>query len=448
MSSQDHEPAIDTSRHEAPVELLRDLIRFDTTNPPGNEGPCIEWIAQLCSAYDIEYDTYASEPDRPVLHATIPGGEAPPLLLYGHVDVVAAEGDWTHPPFEAVLEDGYLWGRGALDMKAGVSMFLASFLRAASEEIDLAGDLELMIVPDEEAGGDVGMGFMVEEHPEVFAETEYALGEFGGFPMKIADQRFFPIQVNEKQICWLEATIHGDGGHGSLPRRDDATARMARFIDRLDRNRLPVHITPAVEEMVDRIAAEISQPKRLLLRSLMQPQLTNRVLDIMGEDGRTFDALTHNVVNETIIRGGTKENVVPETVSVTLDCRMVPGEAPADVIAEIESTVGDVAEHVDFEVQRFDPGPAEADLGLFDTLAAVLEATDEDAVGLPYLLPASSDARHLTHVDVQSYGFTPMNLPDDFDFMSLVHAPDERIPPDCVEWGTDRVFEAIQKYDA
>ena len=369
------------------------------------------------------------------------------MLLYGHVDVVPAEGDWQHPPFEGVLEDGWVWGRGALDMKAGVTMFLASFLRAAAEDAPLAGDLQLLVVPDEEAGGDFGTGYVVEEHPDLFTDVEYALGEFGGFPMSFGEQEFYPIQVNEKWIAWLQATFHGDGGHGSLPRRDDATARMARFIDRLDRNRLPVHVTPAVREMVDGMAAEVSSSNRLLLRSMLQPQLTNRVLDVLGDDGRTFDALTHNVVNETIVRGGTKENVVPETVTVTLDCRLVPGQEPEDVIGEIEDVVGDVAGSVSFEVLRFERGAAEADFGLFETLADVLESAAPGAVGIPYVLPASSDARLLAQVGVQSYGFTPMNLPSDFDFMNFVHAPDERIPAECVEWGTDRVYDAILAYD-
>lgn len=439
-------PTVTADRHEDPVELLRDLIRFDTTNPPGNERACIEWIGELLDAYGLQYDTYATDPDRPVLVGRIPGGEAPPLLLYGHVDVVPTEGDWTRPPFEGVLEDGSVWGRGALDMKGGVAMFLAAFLRVAAEDLEPAGDLLLCIVPDEEAGGDDGLGFLVEEHPEAFEGVEYALGEFGGFSLEVAGQRFYPIQVNEKQICWLEATFHGEGGHGALPRTDDATARMARFIDALDGARLPVHVPETTEAMAAAMADELPLPTSLFVRTLSRPRLTDRVLDLMGEDGELFDALTHNVVNETIVRGGNKENVVPESVSVTLDCRLLPGQTPDDVIGEIETVVGDVAEHVSFDVLRFEEGPSEADMGLFETLGGVLEDADPDGRAIPLLLPAVTDGRHLAKLGIQSYGFTPMNLPDDFAFMDVIHAPDERIPADCVDWGTERVVEAVRRY--
>lgn len=150
-------PAVTTDRHETPVKLLRDLIRFDTTNLPGNERACIEWIAELLDAYGVAHETYAADPDRPVLVGRIDGGDAPPLLLYGHVDVVPAEGDWSYPPFKGTLKDGYVWGRGALDMKAGVTMFVAAFPQTASEAVEPAGDLLLCIVPDEETGGDDGL---------------------------------------------------------------------------------------------------------------------------------------------------------------------------------------------------------------------------------------------------------------------------------------------------
>lgn len=446
--SESHDPAVSTERHDDPVSLLRDLVRFDTTNPPGNERACIEWIGDLLDAYGVSYETYASDPERPILVARIPGGDASPLLLYGHVDVVPAEGDWTHPPFEAVLEEGAVWGRGTLDMKAGVTMFLTAFLRFAAGDEDPPGDLLFCVLPDEEAGGSEGARYIVEEHADVFDGVEYALGEFGGFPMSIDDQRFYPIQVNEKQVCWLEATFHGDGGHGAFPRSDDAMARLARFVTALDGTRLPVHVPDETQVMAERMAAELSPPTSFFLQALSYPPLTDHALDVLGEDGELFDAMTHNVVNETVVRGGTKENVVPESVSLTLDCRLVPGHGPEDVIAEIEAAIGEVSEHVEFDVIRFEEGPPQADMGLFETLAGVLEDADDadDAVAVPLLLPAGTDGRHFASIGIQSYGFTPMNLPDDFPFLEFIHAPDERIPVDALKWGTDRVYEAVLGY--
>ena len=438
-------PAVTTYRHNNPVEVLQDLIRFDTTNPPGGERACMEWVCELLSAYDIEYETYANDPDRPTVVARIPGGNRDPLLLYGHVDVVPASGDWTHPPFEGVIEDGCVWGRGAIDMKGGVAMFLTTFLRYATEDIDLPGDLVLCLIPDEEAGGDEGMGFMVDEHPEVFEDIEYSLGEFGGFTMEIQGEHFYPIQVNEKQVCWLEVTITGQGGHGSMPSRGDAIARMGRFVTALDETRLPVHIDPTTITMIEAMRAELGPMERLLFRGLTSPRLTDRILDRMGEEGRKLDALFHNIVNETIISGGNKENVIPDSVTMHLDCRLLPGQTPEDVIEEIETVVGDVADHVEFELIRFDSGPPEPDMARFPVLAETLESADPAGTVIPLLLAATSDARHLSRVDVQSYGFTPMNLPADFPAMELVHATDERIPVECIEWGTERVYEAIPR---
>ena len=438
-----HDPPVTTDRHEQPVELLRDLLRFDTTNPPGNEAACIAWIADLCDAYGVDYTTYARDPDRPVIVSRVSGGDADSLLLYGHVDVVPAEGAWTHPPFEGVLEDGYVWGRGALDMKGGVAMFLAAFLRIAAGDQQPPGDLLLCVVPDEEGGGDDGMQYMVDQHSEAFAGVAHALGEFGGFSTEIRGERFYPIQVDEKRICWLEATIKGEGGHGSLPRPQSTMYQLRRVLQRLENASLPVHMTPVAREMASSIATELAPPANVALRALTKPRFTDSVIGLMGEQGQQFHAITHNVVNPTMVQGGSKENVVPESVELTLDCRLVPGQRPADVLDEIKTALGDLSENVTFEVVRFDEGPSQADMSGFDALAAVLESADDNGTAVPLLLTGASDARHLSRIGIQSYGFTPMQLPPELPFLDLIHAHDERIPADAVEWGADRVYEAI-----
>jgi MmyB-like transcription regulator ligand binding domain/Peptidase family M20/M25/M40 len=188
-----------------PVELLRELIRFDTTNPPGNEGPCIDHVRDMPEAAGCPTETYALDPARPNLVSRLRGGgDAPPLLLYGHVDVVTTEGQrWTHPPFEAKLVDGEIWGRGALDMKSGVAMMVSAFVAAAARPDDLPGDLVLAILSDEENLGEVGARFLVEQHPELFESVRFALGEVGGSPLHMGGRRYYMIEVAEKQVCWL-----------------------------------------------------------------------------------------------------------------------------------------------------------------------------------------------------------------------------------------------------
>src|SRR5262249_20781027 len=209
----------------SPAELLQRLIRFDTTNPPGNEAECMEFIRSQLAEAGIESELYAKDPDRPNLVARIEGGDKPPLLLQGHVDVVTTSGqDWSRPPFGGELVDGYVWGRGAVDMKGPVAMLVSAFLRAKQEDVELPGDVILAVLADEENGGDLGARFLAEEHAHLFDGVRYALSEFGGFSLELGGRRFYPVQVAEKQICWLTATIRGRGGHGAVIHRGGTNA--------------------------------------------------------------------------------------------------------------------------------------------------------------------------------------------------------------------------------
>ncbi|MCP4417496.1 MAG: M20/M25/M40 family metallo-hydrolase, partial [Chloroflexi bacterium] len=197
---------------------------------------------------------------------------APPLLMQGHVDVVTtADQAWQHDPFAGELIDGMIWGRGALDMKGGVAMMVAAFLKMQMESITPPGDLILTILSDEEAKGAFGARFLVEEYPEQFENVQFAIGEFGGFTMQIAGQTFFPIMVAEKQLCSLQLTVRGPGGHGSAPIQGGAMAKLGEILNKLDRTRLPVHITPEVRAMYSRMASNVPFPTSLILRLLLNP---------------------------------------------------------------------------------------------------------------------------------------------------------------------------------
>jgi acetylornithine deacetylase/succinyl-diaminopimelate desuccinylase-like protein len=426
------------------VELLQELIRFDTTNPPGNEAPCIDFIRGLLEDAGIETQTYAREPGRPNLVARLAGGSKPPLLLQGHVDVVTTAGQqWSRPPFAAELVEGYVWGRGALDMKGGVAMLVSAFVRAARERTELPGDVVLLVVADEEAGGEFGAKFMVDEHAHVFDGVRYALSEFGGFAQEIFGRRFYPIQVAEKQICWLKATIRGRGGHGAMINRGGTMARLAQLLRALDEKRLPIHVTPVVREMFAQIASALPRPQRGLFRALLNPRLTDRVLRAMGERGRNYEPLFRNTVSATIVRAGEKINVVPAQIELELDARALPGFSPDDLIAELRAAVGD---DVELELVRHDPGPPASDLALFDALSAVLRELDPQAVPIPLLQAGVTDARFFARLGIQTYGFLPMNLPADFPFLRFVHAADERIPAHVLQFGADGIFRALQRF--
>ncbi|MFC1871997.1 M20/M25/M40 family metallo-hydrolase [Chloroflexota bacterium] len=438
-------PTNDQPIYERPAELLQNLIQFDTTNPPGNEAQCVSYINSMLTKAGFETTILAKDSNRPNLVARLEGrGTAPPLLLYGHVDVVATSNqNWTHPPFEGKMVNSYIWGRGALDMKGGVAMMLAAFLRAKAEGLTPAGDIVLAVLSDEEAGGDYGANYIVENHAEYFEGTRYAIGEFGGFPLYIGRQKFYAIQVADKRLCWMNIILRGPGGHASTPVRGGIMARLATLLQNLDQHRLPVHVTPVARQMLESIAAAIPSPTSSAFQQLLDPALTDAVLDQFGPQGSMFDAMLHNTVNATVIQGGDKINVIPGEIILKLDGRLLPGYTFDDMVAELRPIIGDDAE---LEIIRYDPPTPESDMGLFDTLADILRKADLDSIPIPLLLTATTDAKHFARLGIQTYGFTPMNLPEEFIFFDLMHAADERIPVEAVNFGTDAVYRTLQLY--
>lgn len=433
-----------TQIYARPAEILQKLIQFDTTNPPGDEAQCIAYIRDLLSEAGIESTIVAKTTNRPNLIARIKGtGNAKPILMYGHVDVVTTENQkWDHPPFEGKLVDGVVWGRGALDMKGGVAMMLAAFLRAKAKGLRPAGDILLAIVSDEEAGGDFGAKFLVEEHPELFKDIRYAIGEFGGFTLQIGNKRFYPIMISEKQICWMKATVRGQGGHGSLPVRGGAMAELSKLLKRLDENDTPVHVTPPARMMVEAMASALGGVQGMLLGQLNNPLFTKSILNLLGPSGRVFYPLFHNTVSPTILHGSSKINVIPGEISLEMDGRLLPGFKPEDMINELRPIVGN---NVELEIRQFEPGPAEPDMGMFNTLSQILKEADPEGVPVPLLLSGVTDGRFFSKLGIQTYGFLPLTLPKDFNFSATIHAANERVPAAAIEFGADAIYKALER---
>ncbi len=431
--------------YDNPAELLRQLIRFDTTNPPGNERECILFINGLLKEAGIKTTLLGKNRQRQNVVARLKGeGTAPPLLLYGHVDVVTTEKQkWQQPPFAADIVDDFIWGRGALDMKSGVAMLLAAFLKAKAEDTPLPGDVIFCAVADEEAGGDFGAKFLVEEHPGLFKGIKYAFGEFGGFNMSMGGKRIYPIMVAEKQACWMKAAFRGQGGHGSMPVRGGAMAKLARALRLLDRRNLPYHLTPGVRVMLESIAAALGGVSGLLFRQLTNPLLADRLVKALGPRVALFAPLLHNTVSPTMLHASDKVNVIPSEVELGLDGRLLPGFQPEDMTRELRALLGD---DFDLEIVMFDPGPAAPDMGLFDTLGAVLRELDPEGIAVPLVLTGVTDARFFSRLGIQTYGFIPLKLPDDFNFIRTIHAADERVPVEALDFGVQAIFKAMQRF--
>jgi acetylornithine deacetylase/succinyl-diaminopimelate desuccinylase-like protein len=207
--------------------------------------------------------------------------------------------------------------------------------------------------------------------------------------------------------------VRGAGGHGSVPVRGGAMARLSQLLQQLDKHRLPVHVTPVARLMFKTMASSVGGLTGLILGQLTNAVLTDHVLNLLGERGRVFDLLLHNTVSATILHGSDKINVIPSEVSVEIDGRLLPGCCPEDMVAELRQLVDN---HIEFEIIRYDPGPSELDMGLFDTLTDILREADPDGIAVPLLLSGVTDGRIFLRLGIQTYGFLPMLLPKDFNF--------------------------------
>ena len=423
--------------------LLQDLIRFDTTTEISPEKPDIDYIRTRLEQEGIETETFFRAEQRPNLLATLKSecAQLPPLLLYGHIDVVSTEGQsWTKDPFSASVSDGYIWGRGALDMKGELAMFLAAVIQIKRDGIPLPFDLKLLVVSDEEGTGIWGMAFLVREHPELFDGIRFALGEIGGFSMRISGKKLYPVMIAEKQFAHLKITAEGEGGHGSLSHSNTAMERLCSAVEKLSSQSLPVRITPPAEMMIKSMAAALGGVEAMVLKLLLKPSLTDRVLSLLGKQLELFKPLLHNNINVTMIEGGSAINVIPSQVSCHCDVRLVPGCTIEEAIKDVESVIGSSYE---IEVVEYDQGAETLDLTLLDSLFEALRKKDPEAVPVPFVATGVTDGRFLSLLGIQTYGFTPMDLPEDLDFTSLIHAADERLPVGAVDFGKDVLADFI-----
>lgn len=428
---------------------FRDLLQIDTTNPPGNERAAVDYLARVLRREGIAFEVVESGPGRANLVARLAGdGSKGALLLNGHLDVVPAEpAKWRFPPFSATEADGFIWGRGALDMKNMVAMSLMTLLLLRRQGVALNRDVVLAAVADEEAGCRHGSLTLCEKHPEL-VRAEYALGEVGGHTLHVGNSRFCPIQVSEKGLCWFEMRAEGPAGHGSMPHPHNAVARLARAIAALARVRLPQHNTPVVEGFVRALAGRVPFPQGQLLRLLLQPALSGGLLDRLEK--RDLDkalglhAMLRNTASPTVLSGGNKINVIPSEAAVKVDGRIIPGQTVESFLAEIRQVVGDdvrltvLEHHGGTEFQRETP--------LYAAIEAAIRRHDPDATPVPYMIPGFTDAFAYQKLGTICYGFTPVKLDADTSFARLYHGHDERIPVTGFLWGLRVLHDLVREF--
>jgi acetylornithine deacetylase/succinyl-diaminopimelate desuccinylase-like protein len=418
------------------VELCADLIRFDTTNRGGGnaepERPAAEYVAAFLDGLGIPSKILEAAPGRASVIARVPGADPslPALLVQGHLDVVPADAaDWSVPPFSGEVRDGYLWGRGATDMKD----FVAMVLSALAGGVRPRRDLVLAFVADEEDRGEWGAHWLVAEHPELFEGCAAAISESGGYTYHVPaadgrDVHLYPVGTAERGTAHLRLTARGRAGHGSRPNDENAVTRLVGALHRIAAHRWPVSLTPTVRAFLERTGAALGVPV-----DLSEEDAVDATVAALGPAGSLVVPTVRNSTTPTMLDAGYKVNVIPSTATAQVDVRVLPG-TEEELFATLDALLGeDVTREF---VAHQPPVQAPVDSPWFDTMAGALRAEDPEAVVVPYCLGGGTDAKAFAQLGIDCYGFAPLWLPKGFPYRAMAHGVDERVPVEGLRFGT------------
>ncbi|BBZ60063.1 hypothetical protein MMON_13640 [Mycolicibacterium monacense] len=422
------------------VELVSSLIRFDTSNTGDpattkGEGDCARWVAAQLEevGYECEY-LEAGAPNRGNVFARLPGADPSrgALMIHGHLDVVPAEpADWSVHPFSGAVSDGYVWGRGAVDMKDMCGMMIAVARHFKREGIVPPRDLVFAFVSDEEHGGTYGADWLVDNRPDLFNGVTEAIGEVGGFSLTVprrdgGERRLYLIETAEKGLSWMRLTARGRAGHGSMVHDDNAVTAVAEAVAKLGRHRFPLVLSDTVQQFLTAVAEETGysfDPD--------SPDLDGTIAKL-GGIARIVGATLRDTANPTMLKAGYKANVIPQTAEAMVDCRVLPGRKEA-FEREVDALIGpDVVRSWERDLPSYE---TTFDGDLVDQMNASLLALDPDARTVPYMLSGGTDAKSFQRLGIRCFGFVPLRLPPELDFAALFHGIDERVPVDALEFG-------------
>jgi acetylornithine deacetylase/succinyl-diaminopimelate desuccinylase-like protein len=431
-------PVTDAAADEV-VTLLSELIRINTSNPTHPERPAAEWMAAKLSEIGVEPTIIEAEPARASTIARIEGTnrDRAPLLIHGHLDVVPANAaEWTVDPFGGEVKDGYVWGRGAVDMKDMDAMTLAVVRDWHRRGVKPDRDIVLAFVSDEEAGGRKGAHYLVDNHPDLFADCTEAISEVGGFSYTIHDDlRMYLIQTAEKGIGWIKLRSERRPGHGSMVHDDNAVTALAEAVSRIGQHTFPVHLTPTVRRFLEEFGD--------LTGLSIDPDDPESALKHVGGMARMIGATMRNTANPTMLTAGYKENVIPSTAEAIIDTRFLPGYED-ELLNTIDELIG---EYVTREyVMRDIAVETEFDGAIVDLMADAVKSEDPNGRLVPYMMSGGTDAKSFSELGIRNFGFAPLLLPPDLDFSALFHGIDERVPVPALQFGVrvlDRFLRAV-----
>ena len=458
--------------HEALVATLRDLIRIPSINPPPAEAPDGEtrvarYLAERLTALGLRPEVVEPVPGRGSVHARLrgdgTGGE--PFLLLSHLDVVPASADrWSHDPFAADVADGYVYGRGAVDMKGMIALELGVIERLV-EEARAAGldpatdpipglrrDVLFTCTADEEAGSIDGARWIAAHRPD-WLQAAGAVNECGGVSVTVGGRRLYPIQVAEKGFAPYRIHITGTWGHGSMPRADNAAVLAARAIERLAAPGA-IRITPVMTRFLEAAADALPREAATVLRRVAAGELDAASADV-AIDGlcdpmyaRALRALIRDTISPDIVHAGVKYNVIPGDATLEVDCRVLPGTTEPQMRAEVERRLGpDLLPACEIELLVWgEPVESPASGPLWDILVATLLDHDPDAIPLPVMVPFATDAKATATLGVPTYGFSPLRLDPDERFLERFHGVDERVSLEALTFGLPILYDVVRRF--
>jgi acetylornithine deacetylase/succinyl-diaminopimelate desuccinylase-like protein len=425
-------------RDEA-VGLLRELLRLDTANPPGNETQAAELLREYLEGAGLACELYAREPERANLVARLPGrGEAPSLLLLCHTDTVVADPEeWSVDPWSGLLRDGCVWGRGALDMKGHVAAAAVAMATLAREGFEPAGDLLIAATADEEVGVDVGLSWLVRAHPDA-VRADYCVNEGGGDRVLVDGRPVYLCSTAEKMSAPFKLRVHGRSGHASMPGiADNALVRAARLVQRIAEIRQPPRLIPETKALFAALG-----------RVPDVGELERAVRELPSELRATVEPILGIAVSPTMITGSRRTNVIPGLVEVVCDCRLLPGETPADVEPVIRAALGEDAYDLEW-IEAVGGTRSPLDTPLWDAIESFIAASEPGARVIPVVSPGFTDSHFLREAyGTVSYGFFPMRTMSADLAGRLIHSADERIEVDDLELGAEFLLHAARTLSA
>ena len=437
------------------TQLLSDLIRINTTNPPGNETAAAKYLVENLSLEDFNCELFESALGRGSVIIRLKGtGEKPSLLLLSHLDVVAANADeWSVDPFGGLVKDGYVWGRGALDMKGMTAIEVMTLKLLKRNNVKLEGDVVLAATADEEQGGLAGVDYLLRSCPEkIFAD--YVLNEGGGSAFPTQNKNVYMVQTAEKGLLWLKVKVKGTPGHGSMPDlADNAIMRMNKVIEKLGDYRSQILLVPTVTRFLNEVAREDANLQQPLLRLLANPDLSDQVLDELAKTAKPLAGeirpRIRMTITPTIIHGGVKENVIPSECEAVFDCRVLPGQTTTQALNLIKDLLKDVGlEKLEFEpIQVNEPSESKAETPLYDVITSVLKEFEPSCGVTPMLMTGGTDSRFFRKMGSVCYGFHPMRPEAPYDKMvKREHGIDERISIENLVFGTSVLYEVVKRF--